>query len=435
MKSYRTEIKAVLEKKQFNEFTGYFLPEILNIRNNIYADAQHFFNNVKSPKFGDFYDITNNIEDYVYYSYERNISHSLLENSYSSGYIKNSYNKTVFFNSGIATIFNTLSMLKRILNKKQLNVLSHSSYFETSTLHNILMNNIIDFNSDSFKDNIDVIFIETIQYDENMQTFNLMENLNFIIEKLDTHKVLFIIIDSTLFRDAKGLNRFINNYLGNDIIIIEIISLLKLHQFGMEISNVGVATIYSTQTNHKVVDNIAIYLKKMRNVTGSNLSLYEISLLSNEIFFDNDLINLYKNYIYSNSRYFANALKKGNIITKICYTWSLDYAAPFIILKNNEYDLQDYIRILSIIKYLIEKEDLNIFMGSSFGFNNTRYELIITNKETKSCFIKIAVGAFDCTAQEKFIIILNNINACISKNELFLKYRNIPIIQFGEDYE
>lgn len=429
------EIKKLLLKNSFEKFDGYFHPSICKIRNDFYKKSEIYFNNIKSPMFGQIFSFNSEHRKNFSYSYERNLSHKTIEDRYQTCYEKISYCKNIFFNSGIASIFNSLVMLKRILNKDKLKILSHYSYFETIMINNVLMNDVEEYENIFLVNDFDVIFIESVRYDENMSTKSMEEVLRDIKKINNFSEPLFIIIDSTLYRDVNGMKKLLEDDIMDNIIILEITSFLKLHQFGMEISNVGCVSVYSSKKNMFIVDEIAVYMKKLRNITGTNLSLFELSLLSNDILFKNELIDLYKNKIYHNCRKMKNSILKGNIINIVSYPKSDFFEAPFVILQNESFGLNDYIMLLSIIKKNVEDRGLNIFIGSSFGFNNTRYELVITNRKEETCFLKISVGAFDDTSQNEFVKIINELNKYKSKNELFLENKNVVLLEFGEDYE
>ena len=78
---------------------------------------------------------------------------------------------------------------------------------------------------------------------------------------------------------------------------------------------------------------------------------------------------------------------------------------------------------------MIEIEDIGIIMGSSFGFNHTRFELIITNEKDNVGFLKIAIGAFDEINQRRFASLINKMHSNESILALLKKYKDIKFLK------
>lgn len=402
---------------------GYFHTEIEKIRKLVININQRYLLELKSPEANKNISLNNKK---INFSYERNISHDILENRFDSQIVSRMYHKTVFFNSGIASIYNLLISIKRILRKNNLKIFSTSSYFETGMINDILMSEVI---GDSCRgcSNYDVIYIETVDYNE-LQYHDLIKILEDERFDFPEDKITFVIIDSTLFQD-NNIDKAIEKFSDSNIIIIEVISLIKFHQLGMELSNAGSVTFFAEKSMKKIADDMSSYLKKMRSISGSNLTLYEIALLSSEMILDNRFVCEYKNRIYKNARLFFNLLNKPNSLFDIIYP-EIGYGeAPFIILRNNNYTLDDYLRYCSLLKRMIEIEDIGIIMGSSFGFNHTRFELIITNEKDNVGFLKIAIGAFDEINQRRFASLINKMHSNESILALLKKYKDIKFLK------
>ncbi|MDQ8837884.1 hypothetical protein [Streptococcus ruminantium] len=402
----------------------YFHPRLEEIREGIINRASNYLSELKSPVSGKTYSINGEI---ISFSYERNISHEILESKFNSSIISCAYHKTVFFNSGISAIYNIFISIKRIMNKENLNILSTSSYFETGMINNVLMANVVNINSKDVIEH-DVIFIETIDY--NCLHYNslveIFQNNHFTFSK---DKVTFIVVDSTLFRDKKDIDIIIEKFLSKNVIFIEVMSLIKFYQLGMELSNAGSITIYSHESMSEVVNELASYLKKVRNISGSNLSLYEIALLSDNTMLDIDLVEMYRLRIYKNARRFYNFIDKTDSIFNVIYPENGRGEAPFIILKNEDYKMEDYLLYCSLLKKLIEVENIGIFMGSSFGFNHTRFELIITNEFEDEAFIKISIGAFDENSQASFALLINRIKSNEKIKKILTEHQDLELLK------
>lgn len=424
-----SETDKILEILKGSEsvVSGYFQSQLEIVRKRIIENASCFLSELKSPVTGKTYTLEG---ETISFSYERNISHHVLERRFDLSIDSAVYHKTIFFNSGISAIYNVIISLKRILRKEKLNILTQSSYFETGMINSILMNSIstLDSNTDV---EFDVIFIEVIDYN-NLCYCSLIELIQSREISFSDNRITFIIVDSTLYKDKSEIDKAFEKIFPTNVILIEVVSLIKFYQLGLELSNVGAVTIYSHHSICETVDDLAVYLKKVRNISGSNLNLYEIALLSNELMLNEDLVNVYRTRIYKNARKFYNILSKEKSNFKFIYPENNKGESPFIIMKNEDFTIDDYLLYCSLLKMMVEEEEVGVIMGSSFGFNHTRYELIITDRVKGEAFIKLSIGAFDENRQIKFASLINRLNSDSKIKQEFKKYEHIELLRLDD---
>lgn len=424
-----SETDKILEILKGSEqvVSGYFQSQLEIVRKRIIENASCFLSELKSPITGKTYTLDG---ETISFSYERNISHRVLERRFDLSIDSDFYHKTIFFNSGISAIYNVIISLKRILRKEKLNILTQSSYFETGMINSILMNSIstLDSNTDV---EFDVIFIESIDYN-NLCYCSLIELIQSREISFSDNQITFIIVDTTLYKDKNEVENTFGKIFPTNVILIEVESLIKFYQLGLELSNVGAVTIYSHYSICEIVDDLAVYLKKVRNISGSNLNLYEIALLSNELMLNHDLVDVYRTRIYKNARKFYDILSKEKSNFKFIYPEKNKGESPFIIMKNESYTIDDYLLYCSLLKIIVEEEEVDVIMGSSFGFNHTRYELIITDRVKGEAFIKLSIGAFDENSQIEFASLINRLNSDSKIKQEFKRYGQIELLRLDD---
>ncbi|MBF9649591.1 hypothetical protein, partial [Streptococcus pseudopneumoniae] len=235
-----------------------------------------------------------------------------------------------------------------------------------------------------------------------------------------------------LYKDKNEVENAFGKIFPTNVILIEVESLIKFYQLGLELSNVGAVTIYSHYSICEIVDDLAVYLKKVRNISGSNLNLYEIALLSNELMLNHDLVDVYRTRIYKNARKFYDILSKEKSNFKFIYPEKNKGESPFIIMKNESYTIDDYLLYCSLLKIIVEEEEVDVIMGSSFGFNHTRYELIITDRVKGEAFIKLSIGAFDENSQIEFASLINRLNSDSKIKQEFKRYGQIELLRLDD---
>lgn len=409
------------------------LDTVINLyRAKFFSQIHKSSNNIwKSPELNQVIKINGNKIDR--FSYERN-----MELNYLESYIdKKKLNEvsSIITSSGMSSIYLTLITISSIYND-QLNCYRFSDYFETRMLGKVLSNTNIEYKdisylySDSLK-NMNIVFIEPVSYTWSFPTFNFNKLLSLVSENSD--KQFVIVIDSTLIGDLNNYKYIIELFEKcSNIFIVEIRSLLKMDQFGLEFTNGGLIQCYKNM-NNLTFDNISIskYMKELRTILGYGLSYESYLILSNNMIKENLVNNEYSNQVLNNNYNTFKNLKNNKLFKNINYPTS-SLKSPFIIFELNESSKENYLFLSSLIYHLSNKEDISLYYGSSFGFRHHRFEIIIPNEKSKNIIFKLAVGYRRDKSYEKIIQLFNKISE-YSISELKEIYSNIKSI--GLDIE
>jgi len=282
-------------------------------------------------------------------------------------------------------------------------MLSSVGYYETQTLFKIICENKI--NATNVKDiglftradfsSVDIFFLESVMYEINLTYFDWKLIVNKIKNECKK-EIVFLIIDTTLEGLSFNIEELLNacTFIRN-IFIIEVRSLLKLSQQGLEYTNMGIVNCYIQTDRQAVMDKFSNILAKYRTTVGASIS-FRSAMLVNYPGFSSDIS--YEKKVMKNNSDFALSLaaRRGEAIDKIMHPAlvSAKGNAPFIFVlfksKSKEY-------CLKVVQYLSEKltsAGLRPEIGDSFGFRNCRFKFVdyISDDSTRTYILRIAVG-------------------------------------------
>lgn len=410
----------------------------------------------KSPKLGNLIKLKSGTV--LNYSYERNIQCDFLERKCKEfREIKTNWNQDhVLFSSGMAALTTLIncyrSMLKNRINEN-IRIIIFGDYYETRTFFEFFRNKEISIIYAKDEDELiyeiekdfDILFIEPVKYNWDLEVLQ-MDILFKSITSLYEKKYRMIIFDSTLVSQNIPIDSILNNLVDTEfLLIIDFCSLLKLNQEGFELSNAGLLSIYTSNNYYNDGINavaIASYIRKIRTILGTGLCLREIALLDNFFSFNKKRVKLYSDQVFLNNAMLANALEKGKLFNKISHPSiglmnNLNWAkSPFVVLRLYEKDdnYYNYGMLLSIVKFEAEKRNLELYMGSSFGFRHCRFEVIIPDLKLRRGIFKIAMGQLNGINRDRIIELFIELSNYDNIDILFNKYKFLEPIDL-EDLE
>lgn len=233
--------------------------------------------------------------------------------------------------------------------------------------------------------------------------FNDLNIYKFLdtLRKTNRKSFLFVIIDRTLFSVIDNYYQILSkDRIPTNVFLISVESLLKNHQYGLDMTNLGFITIYNRLINAKLLKGI---LQKMEQTIYNSPS--EADLLATLPF----------NYYYSkqmflkasaNTKLIYQALKSKNSNKR----YDIVLTAPKELYISNSlwYGNQIYIyessgKISDKFNKLIQS---SLFVnGQSFGFDITRISLCIDYFDKRE-MIRIAIGTEPIETVNKIIQVL-----------------------------
>lgn len=417
---------------------------VASLRNHIILDATLKSSmNFRSPIFGS--------KDHegldIDFSYERSLNPKKLEKKINSQLeVPGKWKvNTLCFNSCMAALTTILQTLKHMLKPtpdKPIILGNMTSYFETNIILNYLSDSLfnikdIDLDETENFNDIEIFFFETVRYDQEMNSFNTGFFLRNWIKS--NPKPRIIIIDTTLTGNLWPVNQFLDLLSQNTdgpITVIVCRSGLKLDQRGMEITNLGICSIYTTNEKKFIPNNKELKetLKLVRNSTGASVPYSTEIALSSNYLFSEDSTAHHTKAVLQNNLILANRLYSGGIFNKVFHPslsakkYSFNHC-PFIMIHLDDNSIEAHEKFLSIIVSRLKSEKINAQMGSSFGFCGHRFESFVPRVKDNIAYFKIAMGARIGSGTDNFIKFMEDISAYDSVNSLVRDYPNTPSIR------
>lgn len=325
--------------------------------------------------------------------------------------IKNMKSKTFLFSSGMSAISNILYCFSSFV-RGSLNVQASIGYFETKYFFKILssMGNDVNFDIDS-DINANTFYFEPIKYDSTLS----VTDINSLIESINKSQsdIKFVIMDSTMHNRTSILSKIserINNI--NNIILCDVRSGLKLDQEGLELSNIGICTIFISNKNLKLFEAVKNYIEQYKSLTGTNISFQSIALshyfdaknnsleyvekVKNQVIWANDCLNA------------AHSKKIKRILCRKIKLYGDILITPFIFIELCSKREESYLQSIHKIQDSMEKLGTPIDYRNSWGFRMPSIEYfddIFSNQK----FIKFYPGMFKGLTAINALYVLQNL--------------------------
>ena len=187
---------------------------------------------------------------------------------------------------------------------------------------------------------------------------------------------------------------------------------LKLDQAGLELANVGIIYLFIREGCDG--DSVAEALRRVRALTGSGLTLDEMAALSAPWFLDAGYLRRYAEKVFANNVALAHAIGDNSAVFEAgCHPvlFRNDAVAPFCAIRPRGGDLGAHRKILAKVEHEIERRELRVTRGGSFGFRGPRYEPIEPAPEEGRPFLRVAMGFRSSAATQGLIDILQEMAA------------------------
>lgn len=358
-------------------------------------------------------------EEFVY---ERSLNCNKIEDKYDDNFNSSEFwvSKTFLFNSGMSCISNSITILMNSLITKnsKIKVLTMPGYFETIELFKMnqlymdltLCKNVEEFYREIKKDEYDIVFIEPVNFSIWMDSINIDKFLLSVISGIKSRRLRFFIFDNTLINNVNFPLKNIQEVLGNipNTVVYTIQSLIKLNQVGLEVSNGGVMNIscHSSYVDSINFNSLIEKTKRYRDIYGQTPSSNQLMSLNNEFIYNNEITKLYTDLLFKNNEKAAQMLYEQSSELKVSHpiTNKLDNnslrAAPFIIIQIPNNSIDDYFYFVKVINEITSEQSINLKYGTSFGFQNTRYDVIEYDKLSGKSFMRLSLGAFENDIEE-----------------------------------
>lgn len=315
----------------------------------------------------------------VDFGYERDLDASVLE-SRGAAYASKPAGWSadlVICRSGQAALANLLQfVVGRCGGDDALSIGHVGAYFETRSLLDAWPRRVLR-RAPREAHEVDVLLVEPIWCDGR---FGVAADLP------KARRALFV--DTTMVGPAHDLG----HYLAYSPLVVAYSSGLKLDQAGLELANVGIVRIFARDRDAQEVGS---RLRRLRALTGTGLTLDELSALSAPWFMDRDYIDRYTAAIFANNRALAGTIGPDSAVFEASCHPSLIEAgadAPFCALTLRAPSRERYRRLAMLVEDTAERRRLTFARGGSFGFRGHRFELIEPEIGQGQTFLRVALG-------------------------------------------
>ena len=331
------------------------------------------------------------------FDYERALPPERLEKKYMNQ-MKYMPRFITCYRSGMSAIYASISVISSLWrNMTKINVGVLAYYFETKSIfeayvdkQHFIVNYFLSpddlYNAVETNMDVDCLFVEMM--DVNLKQENTqLELIRAALLNRKSKKPLIIIIDNTLVFDSFDVETLLKDCFTN-IVIIVVRSCLKLDQFGLELSNLGVIEFYCKDDSLDYI-NIKKMFCSFRALTGLSITYSDEKILLSDIFIQKEIFEYSKTIKQNTEKLFMKIRGSTRTnIKEILYK----QGAPFILISLNKKELHEYEAFVQDVVMYVEKKTGYIVQGTSFGFRHTRIETIMYSKDNYG--IRISPGYY-----------------------------------------
>lgn len=317
------------------------------------------------------------------------------DREYSKEYaikINNYMSQSFFYRNGMSAIRGVLCTLKTLLSE-ELSILYNIGYFESRYLLKLFYKNSLNLSEYKGEDNdFNVIFMELILYNKNLELTDINKVIS-AIEKSNKERI-YVIIDSTLTPCTAQLIDIISKKTCKNIVFIDIRSMIKFDQQGLELCNGGVANWYFEKEDEDFAEFCSEYIIRLKGILGENILFRDMCLMSR--FNIKDTFGYYQSVISMSSIMF-DEISNNNIFNELYWNEESDVLkikSPFLMASLNNNRKEDYESFIRNTVKKFSNEGLFLPFRNSFGYRSPSIETY-EDVFTKNWIIKIYPGSYN----------------------------------------
>jgi hypothetical protein len=297
----------------------------------------------------------------------------------------------LLFSSGQAAMAASLILMDRgpgLIPASRPACVAHlGAYFETTALLDLLPSLMKKVSSG---DDFDAAIVEPIWCDGQFGETDVVTLANRLANA--EPKPRMIIIDSTLQGRRDDVGTLLHNLAdGLEVAIIRLHSGLKLFQFGFELANVGIVSVFAGDP--RTVATLADRLCEIRTLLGSGLGFADVGALEFPGFLNPDASRRYETAIFEHNAVLAREIAENNrMFTPVSHP-SLGPGgkrAPYCVFQLVDGSPSAYDRLDKAISSEAHARNLLFERGGSFGFRGHRFEVV--RPEGGAAFLRVAMG-------------------------------------------
>ena len=284
---------------------------------------------------------------------------------------------------------------------RRLSFIHFGTYFETAEIFS-LFNSLLEpvaCGRDAMEkmDDIDadVCIIEPVFCDGHFGCVDIPRLIGHHSQN-DRHRVY--IFDTTLSGTAYSVEKELDRIRAlAPAAVFRLASGLKLFQGGLELSNVGILSVFTAAESAVSAKEIADNIRKIRTLLGLGLSFADVAALEAPWFLDRHYADQYQHAIFANNARLAasiaanNRLFDGTFHPSLLSDCQALRCAPYCAFRLKPGSPLTYEEIEGTIRAEVQKREMLLDSGGSFGFRGHRFEVVRPGDGTEP-FLRVALG-------------------------------------------
>jgi len=179
--------------------------------------------------------------------------------------------------------------------------------------------------------------------------------------------------------------------------VFRLISGLKLLQGGMELSGVGVLTVFTPDDAATPAKQLGDAIRKIRTLLGLGLSFTDVAILEAPWFLDRKYTEVYQHAIFDNNARLASAVEADNRVFRGTFHPSIipdcpaPRTAPYCVFRLQNDNSERLVRLEKLLQCEARNRGILLESGGSFGFRGHRFE-IVRPEDGSEPFLRVALG-------------------------------------------
>ena len=303
--------------------------------------------------------------------------------------------------SAMAAILHALEGSSLFGDERRLSLLHLGSYFETGEIFSLFSSllasgergrsavaNMAHLDSD-------ILIVEPTFCDGDYGVVDVDRLLEAHERKRRPRIYLF---DNTLCGTRFALERYLRKFDAIEpVAVFRIFSGLKLFQAGLELSSVGIVSVFMRNGGAISAHDIGERIRRIRTLLGLGLSFFEVAALEVPWFLDRDDTQSFERAIFDNNEALARAVAADNRLFDGMFHPSLLHAsdnvrgAPYCSFRLREHEPAAYDALEQRLRREAQRRDLQFDLGGSFGFRGHRFE-VVRPETGEEPFLRVALG-------------------------------------------
>lgn len=179
--------------------------------------------------------------------------------------------------------------------------------------------------------------------------------------------------------------------------VFRLVSGLKLLQGGLELSSVGILSVFTPNDATISSKQLGNRIRKIRTLLGLGLSFADVAVLEAPWFLDRDYTHVYQRAIFDNNARLAttvsanNQLFRGTLHPSMLPDWQGPHDAPYCVFRIQDGNPRTYALLEERIRNEVRTRGIFFESGGSFGFRGHRFE-VVNPEDGSESFLRVALG-------------------------------------------